>query len=58
MSSTNQGDVTHSVVVILVDGVKFGALLDTGAGNLHVSVGLMNVLRKKTIRKETKYIEK
>ena len=57
MSSTNQGDVTHSVVVILVDGVKFRALLDTGAGSLHVSVGLMNV-KEKTIRKETKYIEK
>ena len=56
MSSTNQGDVTHSVVVILVDGVKFRVLLNTGAGSLHVSVGLMNV-KEKTIRKETKYIE-
>ena len=57
MSSTDQGDVTHSVVVILVDGVKCRALLDTGAGSSYVSAGLMNILRKKTIRKETKHIE-
>ena len=57
MSSTDQGDVTHPVVVILVDGVKCRALLDTGAGNSYVSADLMSVLRKKPIRKETKHIE-
>ena len=57
MSSTDQGDVTHPVVVILVDGVKCRALLDTGAGSSYVSAGLMNVLKKKPIRKETKHIE-
>ena len=57
MSSTNQGDVTHPVAIISVDGVKCRALLDTGAGSSYVSAGLMNVLRKKPIRKETKHIE-
>ena len=57
MSSTDQGDVTHLLVVILVDGVKCRALLDTGAGSSYVSAGLMNVLRKKPTRKETKHIE-
>ena len=57
MSSTDQGDVTHLLVVILVDGVKCRALLDTGAGSSYVSAGLMNVLRKKPTRKETEHIE-
>ena len=57
MSSADQEDVTHPVVAILVDGVKCRTFLDTGAGSLYVSAGLMNVLRKKPIRKETKHIE-
>ena len=57
MSSTDQGDVTHTVVVILVDGVKCRALLDTGAGSSYVSAALINVLKKNPIRKETKHIE-
>ena len=57
MSSTDQGDLTHPLVAILVDRVKCRALLDTGAGSSYVSAGLMNVLRKTPIRKETKHIE-
>ena len=57
MSSTDQGDVTHPVVVLLVDGVICTALLDTGAGSSYESAGLMNILKKKSIRKVTKYIE-
>ena len=57
MSSTDQGDVTRPVVVILVDGVKCRALLDAGAGSSYVSAGLMYILRKKPTRKETKHIE-
>ena len=56
--STDQGDVTHPVVVLLVDGIKCRALLDIGAESSHVSVGFMSVLIKKTIRKETKHIER
>ena len=56
-SSTGQGDVTHPVVVILVNGIKCRALLDTGARNSYVSAGLMNVLMKTPIRKEIKHIE-
>ena len=57
MCSRNQGDETHHVVVLLVDGVKCRALLDTGVGISHVSVRLINVLKKKTIRKDTNHIE-
>ena len=57
MSLTDQGDVTHPVVVLLVDGVKCRALLDTGAGSSYVSAGLMTFLKKRPIRKETKHIE-
>ena len=57
MSSTDQEDVTRPVVVILVDGIKCRALLDAGAGSSYVSAGLMNILRKKPTRKETKHIE-
>ena len=55
--STDQEDVTHPVVVLLVDGVKCRGLLDTETGGSYVSAGLMSVLKKKTSRKETKQIE-
>ena len=58
MSSTDQGDVTYPVVVILVDGVKCRALLDTVAGSSYISAGLTSVLRKKPIIKEAKHIKK
>ena len=57
ISSTGQGDVTHPVVVLLVDVVKCRPLLGTGARSSYRSAGLMNVLKKKTFRKETKHIE-
>ena len=57
MSSTDQGDVTHLVVVVLVDEVKCRSLLDTGAGSSNDSAGLMNFLRKKPIRKKNKHLE-
>ena len=53
MSSTNQVVVTHSHL----DGVKCRALMDTVAGSSCVSADLMNVLKKKPIRKEAKHIE-
>ena len=46
MSSTDQGDVTHPVVVLLVDGVKCRTLLDIGVGSSYTSADLMNVLKK------------
>ena len=52
MSSTDQGDVTHPVVVLLVDGVKCRTLLDIGVGSSYTSADLMNVLKKKPIRKD------
>ena len=53
MSPTDQVAVTHSHI----DGVKCRALMDTGAGSSCLSADLMNVVKKKTIRKETKHIE-
>ena len=47
MSSIDQGDAALLVVVILVDGVKCRALLDTGAGSSYESAGLMNQSEKK-----------
>ena len=47
MSSVGQGDVTHPVVVLLVDGVKSRALLDTGAGSSYVLAGLISIPKKK-----------
>ena len=47
MSSAGQGDVTHPVVVLLVDGVKSRALLDTGAGSSYVLAGLISIQKKK-----------
>ena len=36
---------------------NFDTLLDTGAGSSYVSAGLINALKKKSIRKITKHIE-
>ena len=51
MSSAGQGDVTHPVVVLLVDGVKSRALLDTGAGSSYVLAGLISISKKKNNQK-------
>ena len=57
MSSADRGDVTHPVVVLLVDGVKCRTLLDIGAGSSYISACLMKVLKKKSIRTDTNHIE-
>ena len=49
--------MTHPVVVILAYGAKCTALLDTGAVSSNVLAGLMNALKKKPMRKDTKHIE-
>ena len=49
--------MTLPAVVILAYGVKCTALLDTGAGSSNVLAGLMNALKKKPMRKDTKHPE-
>ena len=55
--TTNTSHVTHPVVVIEVEGVRYRALIDTGAGSSYVPSKLINRLNKKPIRKESKRIE-
>lgn len=57
MASSEENAVTYPVVVVLVDGIKCRALLDTGAGSSYASASLLKLLKKTAIRKETKTIE-
>ena len=54
---TNTSLVTYPVLVIEVEGVKCRALIDTGAGSSCASSKLINKIKKKPIRRETKRIE-
>ena len=47
MSLTDEGDAIQPVIALLVDEIKCRALLDTGAGSLYISTGLLIVLKKK-----------
>ena len=54
------GDQESSViypVVVVVDGIKCRALLDTGAGSLYVSAALVERLNKRPTHVEHKQIE-
>ena len=55
--TTNTSLVTYPVLVIEVEGVKCRALIDTGAGSSCASSKLINKIKKKPIRRETKRIE-
>ena len=55
--TTNTSLVTYQVLVIEVEGVKCRALIDTGAGSSCASSKLINKIKKKPIRRETKRIE-
>ena len=51
MSLTDEGDAIQPVIALLVDEIKCRALLDTGAGSLYISTGLLIVLKKKSNHK-------
>ena len=55
--ATSTSHVTYSVVVIEVEGVRYRALIDTGAWSSYISSKLISTLNKKPIRKESKRIE-
>ena len=57
MLATGMGRVIYPVVVVMVDGVKCRALLDTGAGSSYISAGLVKLLGKKPNKTEYKRIE-
>ena len=55
--TTNTSLVTYPVLVIEVEGVKYRALIDTGAGSSYASSKPMHNINKEPIRRETKRIE-
>ena len=57
MLATAKGRVIYPVVVVMVDGVKCRALLDTGAGSSYISAGLVDLLGKKPDKTEYKKID-
>ena len=57
MLATANGRVIYPVVVVMVDGVKCRALLDTGAGSSYISADLVKLLPKKPNKTECKRID-
>ena len=57
MLATSKGRVIYPVVVVMVDGVKCRALLDTGAGSSYISSGLVKLIGKKPNKTEFKKID-
>ena len=55
--TTNTSLVTYPVSVIEVEGVKYRALIDTGAGSSYASSKLINKINKKPIHRESKRTE-
>ena len=55
--TTGECGVIYPVVVVLVDGIKCRALLDTGSGSSYASATLIENLSKKPVRTEHKQIE-
>ena len=49
--------VIYSVVVVLINGIKCRALLDSAAGSSYISSTIAKLLRKPPVRKEIKRIE-
>lgn len=53
----NNGTVTYPVVIVDVEGIKWRALLDTGAGSSYASEALLDRIPKRQSKKETRKIE-
>ena len=54
--TTNSNTVTYPVLIDSVEGVKYRALIDAGAGASYVSLKFINLINKKPARTETKTI--
>ena len=57
MVASVKGEVIYPVVVVLVDGIKVRALLDTGSGSSYASAALIDRLSKRPTRTEHKRID-
>ena len=57
LTSSEESNVIYPVVVVLINGIKCRALLDSGSRSSYISPTIANLLRKRTVRKETKRIE-
>ena len=56
LTSLEESNVIYPVVV-LINGIKCGALLDSGTGSSYISSTIANLFGKPPFRKETKQIE-
>lgn len=56
--TTREQGVIHPVVIVSVEGVLCRALLDIGAGSSYVSLQLIETIRKKPVKKETRQMDK
>ena len=50
MMATGESSVIYPFVVVRVDGVKYRAFLDTGAGSMYISQMLAKRMGKRPIR--------
>ena len=57
MLATGEGSVIYPVVVVVVDGIKCRALLDTGSGSSYASAALVARLNKRPFHVEHRQIE-
>ena len=57
VTGNHEGSVIYPVVVVVVDGIKCRALLDTGAGRSYASAALVERLNKRPTHIEHKQIE-
>ena len=56
--TTNGNIVTYLVIIVSVDGVKCGALIDRGAGASYGSSKFISLINKKPVLTETKTIQR
>ena len=57
LTSLEESNVIYPVVVVLINGIKCGALLDSGTGSSYISSTIANLFGKPPFRKKTKQIE-
>ena len=56
-NGSNDGPIVYPVVVVDIEGIKCRALLDTGAGNSYASAALLDLLPKRSRKKEVRRVE-
>ena len=56
LTSSEENSIIYLVVVVLINGIKCRALLDSGTGSSYISSTIANLIRQPPIGKETKWI--